>query len=205
MISEIKALREQQRKTKYYDDAYRAIKYVRYADDWLIGIYSPKEMAKEIRKRAEEYLRSELKLELSPEKTLITRPDREKVKFLGVFIKTSPKGRTVKYRSGHAKRVALSASGRGSLRLEAPIMEIMDKLAEDGFSEKGTYRAKARRDLLPRQEWEIVAYYNSVLRGILNYYSFVANMAKMSWVVLTLRTSLVHTLASRRRCSTKKV
>ncbi|MCW7552948.1 reverse transcriptase domain-containing protein [Endozoicomonas gorgoniicola] len=205
MVSKVRAMREQQRKTKYYDDAYRAIKYVRYADDWLLGIYGPKEMAKDIKKQAEEFLRHELKLELSPEKTLITRPDREKIMFLGTFIKTDPCGHIIKRKSGPAKRKTLARSGAGTIRLEAPIMDLMDKLVEDGFAQKGSYVGKARRELISRQEWEIVAYYNSVLRGILNYYSFVANRPRMSWIVLILQSSLIDTLASRRRCSFRQV
>ena len=72
-IRMIREVRKQRSETKYHDDTYRAVKYVRYADDWLIGIYGPKEMAKEIKKQAEEFLRQKLKLELSPEKN----PDHE--------------------------------------------------------------------------------------------------------------------------------
>ena len=204
-IKKIRALREQRRKLKFNDDGFRAIKYVRYADDWLLGIYGPKEMAKQVRDKAEDFLRTELKLELSPEKTLITRPDKEKIKFLGAYIKLSPKGWITKRKSGRAKRASLSNSGKGTVRLEAPITELMNKLVDDGFARKGSYVPKARRDLMSLDEWEIVRYYNSVVRGILNYYSFAVNRPNLGWIVYTLQKSLIHTLANRRRCSPKKV
>lgn len=81
----------------------------------------------------------------------------------------------------------------------------MGKLVEDGFAQKGSFKGKARRDLIPKQEWEIVMYYNSVLGGIMNYYSFAANRPRISWIVYTLQKSLMHTLASRRRCSIRQI
>jgi hypothetical protein len=48
------------------------ILYVRYADDWVIGIAGTHKFATEIRDKAKEYLKKELKLELSLEKTKIT-------------------------------------------------------------------------------------------------------------------------------------
>ena len=68
MIAKVRVLKECQRKTQCKDGEYRAIKYVRYADDWLIGIYGTKEMAKSVKDRAEKYLCDVLKLELSPRK-----------------------------------------------------------------------------------------------------------------------------------------
>ncbi|WP_448217218.1 group II intron reverse transcriptase/maturase [Endozoicomonas sp. 2B-B] len=136
---------------------------------------------------------------------MIARPDKAKVKFLGTYIKSDPKGHTSKHKSGHAKRATLARTGAGTIRLEAPIMELMGKLVEDGFAKKGSFKGKARRDLIPRQEWEIVMYYNSVLGEVLNYYSFAANRSKMSRMVYTLQRSLMHTLASSRRCSTRQV
>ena len=81
----------------------------------------------------------------------------------------------------------------------------MDKLVADGFAYTGSYKPKARRELLYRQEWELVTYYNSVLRGILNFYTFAANRARLGRVVFTLEKSLLLTLASRRKCSGKQV
>ena len=55
-----------------YDPAYRRLKYVRYADDFLLGFHGPESEAETIKGRIGDFLRDHLKLELSPEKTLIT-------------------------------------------------------------------------------------------------------------------------------------
>ncbi|WP_438453456.1 reverse transcriptase domain-containing protein, partial [Streptomyces asiaticus] len=54
------------------DPGYRRLRYVRYADDTLVGFAGPKAEAEEIKEHLAQFLRDDLKLELSPEKTLIT-------------------------------------------------------------------------------------------------------------------------------------
>jgi retron-type reverse transcriptase len=54
------------------DPRYRRLRYVRYADDTLLGFAGPRAEAEEIKQRLGQFLRDELRLELSKEKTLIT-------------------------------------------------------------------------------------------------------------------------------------
>lgn len=58
------------------------IEYVRYADDWVIGIAGQEWMAIEVKRKVGEYLRKKLKLELSDAKTKITEA-RKGFQFLG--------------------------------------------------------------------------------------------------------------------------
>src|SRR5580658_336540 len=53
------------------DPGYRRLHYCRYADDTLLGFAGPKAEAEEIKARLAAFLRDDLKLELSPGKTLI--------------------------------------------------------------------------------------------------------------------------------------
>ena len=65
------------------DPDYRRLRYVRYADDFLLGFAGPKNEAEAIRTEIAEFLNCKLKLTLSQEKTLITHARHEKAKFLG--------------------------------------------------------------------------------------------------------------------------
>ncbi|WP_249715212.1 reverse transcriptase/maturase family protein, partial [Rhizomonospora bruguierae] len=65
------------------DPGYRRLRYCRYADDHLLGFTGPKAEAEEIKQRLAEFLRDELKLELSQEKTLITHARTGAARFLG--------------------------------------------------------------------------------------------------------------------------
>lgn len=50
----------------------KKLKYVRYADDFLIGVNGSKNDCKKIKEQIKEFIGNELKMELSSEKTLIT-------------------------------------------------------------------------------------------------------------------------------------
>lgn len=68
------------------DPDYRRLRYVRYADDWLLGFNGPRAQAEEIKARLKEFLRDNLKLTLSEEKTLITHARTQAARFLGYEI-----------------------------------------------------------------------------------------------------------------------
>jgi hypothetical protein len=65
------------------DPGYWRLRYVRYCDDWLLGFAGPKHEAEQIKSRIAAFLREELKLELSPSKTLITHATSQAARFLG--------------------------------------------------------------------------------------------------------------------------
>src|SRR5438045_9739845 len=68
------------------DPGYRRLRYIRYADDHLLGFTGPKAEAEEIKRRLTEFLRDDLKLELSADKTLITHARTGAAKFLSYEI-----------------------------------------------------------------------------------------------------------------------
>src|SRR5579859_5986424 len=70
------------------DPGYRRLRYVRYADDTLLGFTGPKAEAEEIKRRLTQFLQDELKLELNQTKTLITHARTQRARFLGYEITT---------------------------------------------------------------------------------------------------------------------
>ena len=68
------------------DPGYRRLRYSRYADDHLLGFTGPKAEAEEIKDQLARFLRDELALELSPEKTLITHARTRAARYLGYEI-----------------------------------------------------------------------------------------------------------------------
>lgn len=69
-----------------HDPNFRRLWYTRYADDFLLGLVGTKAEAVEIKQKLAAFLRSELKLELSDEKTLVTHARDEMARFLGYEI-----------------------------------------------------------------------------------------------------------------------
>lgn len=83
------------------DPNYRRVLYVRYADDFLIGVIGNKADAEQIKTAVSEFLKQELNLTMSPEKTLITH-GHDKARFLGYDI-TISKNQAVKKDKGRRK------------------------------------------------------------------------------------------------------
>jgi hypothetical protein len=85
----VRSLRKQHRDLPSVDPQdpdHRRLRYVRYADDTLLGFTGPRAEAEEIKQRLAAFLRDDLKLELSHDKTLITHARTEAARFLGYKI-----------------------------------------------------------------------------------------------------------------------
>ena len=69
------------------DPGYRRLRYIRYADDHILGFTGPKAEAEQIKARLAAFLRETLGLELNQQKTLITHARSQPARFLGYHIK----------------------------------------------------------------------------------------------------------------------
>jgi Reverse transcriptase (RNA-dependent DNA polymerase) len=107
------------------DPGYRRLRYVRYADDTLLGFTGPRAEAEQIKQRLAAFLRDDLKLELSEDKTPISHARTEAARFLGYEI-------TVAHNN------SLIIGGRrvvnGSIRLRVPTTVINAPRAPGTFS-----------------------------------------------------------------------
>jgi len=170
------------------------IRYIRYADDWMISIIGDKALAEEMKAQASIFLKQELKLSLSLEKTHIRHAGTETAKFLGTSIKMS-KGRL---RKGILKGTpSIRRSGVGKPVLKVPIKSVLESLAENGFCCRDKYEPKHRTEWQNMEDWEIVNRYNAVFRGIYNYYCFAANKYEMDRVMYILHHSCAKTLCAK--------
>src|SRR5258708_2410221 len=202
--STYKALKQKQLKTEAtdpQDPGYKRLYYVRYADDFLVGIHGSKADAEEIRGKLEVFLRNELQLELSPEKTLITN-SKERVRFLGYDIKRWKGSR--KFRFHTRQGVKTQRTGSYHLNLLMPADKTL-KFAQE-YAETNRWQGKHRSKLLNLSELEILMTYNAEVRGFLGYYSLADNLTDVAGKVLWItQTSFFCTLAGKRQCSIKKV
>ena len=162
------------------DPNYRRVLYVRYADDFLIGVIGNKADAEQIKTAVSEFLKQELNLTMSPEKTLITH-GHDKARFLGYDI-TISKNQAVKKTKGGVKR---AYNGRVVLLL--PKEKWMGKLQEyralniqkDGTG-KEIWMPVARNGLQNKEPIEILAQFNGEIRGIYNYYRLARNVSVLN-------------------------
>ena len=199
-LDKANALTKQLRQTSSidrFDPDYRRLRYVRYADDFLLGFVGTKEEAEVIRDRLAEFLGQELKLTLSMEKTLVTHATNDKANFLGYEVTVTKDNSFVSPTNG--KRMT-----NGCIRFMMPKSVVQKYRSE--YSRNG--KVVHRTELLNDDEYTIVQRYQSVLRGIYNYYCMATNVGRpnrMGFIKLILETSLTKTLACKRKCRVSEI
>ena len=188
------------------DPDFKRIFYVRYADDWVILVCGSFKDAIEIRKNVSRKLNT-LGLTLSIEKTRITPLRKSRSKFLGVefFVRptTDEHGKPTKT----IKRGETSIKQRFTPRLilHAPIKELLVKLIKFGFTRRtrlGEFIPTGKSNCVPMTYAQILNYYNSKIRGILNYYSCCHNRMRLWSIVRFLRYSCALSLAKKFKLKT---
>jgi group II intron reverse transcriptase/maturase len=78
LVGKIRAIEKERVQIPYGEDMdsnYRRLKYVRYADDFLIGVIGSLDDSRRIKEDVKNFLNDKLMLELSEEKTLITHSE----------------------------------------------------------------------------------------------------------------------------------
>ncbi len=200
-----KALRNELHKTPASDPQdpdYRRLRYVRYADDFLIGINGSKADAIQLKSWLQAYLQEELGLELSAEKTLITNA-KKRVRFLGYDIQRWQTNRVLKFRNARYGAMRKRTTSY-QLKLSLPRDRIQQFARTYGTAEN--WKANHRPRLLHHSELEILMIYNTEVRGFLNYYALADNLSYVAANLLWLTTnSFLKTLANKRKCSVNKV
>ena len=176
----VRQLRKQQRSLPSgdpQDPDYRRLRYARYADDQLFGFAGPKAEAEQIKARLTTFLRDDLKLELSQEKTLITHARTGAAKFLGYEI-------TVQH-ANHRRSI------NGAVGLRVPTEVIKAKCAP--YRKLG--KPEARTRLVNEDDHAIVETYGAEYRGLINYYLLAGDVWRLNRVHWVMQTSLLKTLA----------
>ena len=188
------------------DADFRRLQYVRYADDFIIGIIGTKEDARTIKQEISAYIASQLKLELSDEKTLVTKAT-DRAKFLGFEIRVTPQSNlTKKTKSGTKAR-----NFSGHVMLEVPTSVIQKKLLELGamkievHNRTESWTPIHRGNLVRRTDLSILDQYNGEVRGFCNYYSIANNRSKLHKFRYIMEYSFYKTLACKYRTSKRKI
>lgn len=191
----VRALRKQQRgmpSRDPNDPGYRRLRYSRYADDVLLGFIGPRREAEEIKQRLTQFLRDDLALELSEEKTLITHGRTQAAAFLGYEIVTMHNDRKV---------TRGTRSINGIIRLRVPKATIKAKCAP--YMKRG--KPERRPQLLNEDDYTIVDTYGAEYRGIVQYYLLAGDVYRLNRLQWVMQTSLLKTLAGKHRSTVTKM
>lgn len=186
------------------DETYQKLTYVRYADDWIVGIIGSKDFAEAIREQIRVFLLEHLNLTLSPEKSHISHLSQEGAHFLGFQIKCGQagtySGRSIaKNMFGGSKRTV-----GWQPRLFVPMDNVIKRLSEKNFCTSTGFPLKKKGWIVYDDE-VIISRYNSVLRGLRNYYAPADNLGtSMNRINYIMKYSCAHTLAAKHRTRISK-
>lgn len=180
------------------DSNFTRVKYVRYADDFVIEVIGSKEMAESIKEDVATFLKEKLSLELNQEKTLITNLGNEKANFLGYeFTKAYCNTKMGKDKQGNRKRTV-----NGQIQLLVPHKVISQKVREfTQYGESFVFKPRLKLPVL-----DIINEYNAEIRGLYNYYCLATNVSQRLYKFKYYHYfSMVHTIARKENISVKKV
>ncbi len=195
-IQEANELHKQARHLPVYDpndSGYRRLRYIRYADDFLLGFNGPRKEAEQIKHQLGEFLGTSLNLELSQPKTLITHARSEAARFLGYDIVVL---------HNDAKHNQRGRAINGGIGLKVPAEVVSEKCALYMRNGKPIHLKGRTSDSV----FSIVSQYQQEFRGVAEYYQLAYNRStrfvRLKWI---MERSLTKTLANKLRTRVPKV
>ena len=166
------------------DPDFRRLKYVRYADDTLLGFSGPRSEAEEIKRRISAFLRDALRLELSAEKTLITHARTRAARFLGFEV--------VALAADHKHDCRGQRCINGAVRLKVPKDVIVAQCRPYMRKDKAVHRP----DRLVDDDCSIVKQYQAAYGGVVQYYRRAMHAHCLRSVSRVMHTSLLGALTN---------
>jgi hypothetical protein len=175
-------------------------RYIRYADNWIIGLTGSVELAEKIKLDTLKFINNELKLDLTLDKTRITNLLHDKAKFLGFYIMIN-KVKESNYDNGRIRKTNIA---NNNMWLLVPVDLLLQKLADKGFLKN--YKLGHRIVPNAKTSWiyldhrSIIQQYNIIIQGLLNYYNIATNRYIFHLIInFILRHSCAKTLARKFR------
>jgi len=203
-LDEVHRLIKERRQHPYMDTDdpdYRRLKYVRYADDFILGFAGSQAEAAEIKDTIGQFLKQHLNLTLSEEKTLITQARKDRALFLGYNISTL-QSNTKLYNDAPSDKIRYKRrSINGSTRLGVPYGLVQEKAKR--FMERG--KPIHRVELLQRTVAEIISQYQTEFRGVVEYYKYAEDVHVLGSLKYVMEQSLTKTLAHKLKLTVSKV
>jgi len=187
----------------FHDSGYKRLTYIRYADDYLIGVIGTKEDCRQIIETVRNFVQVQLCLQVSEEKSGL-RHSTEETRFLGYDITTYPAGKAVKMKINGT--YVTKRLGAGQIQLKVPMDKMMQFCKKNDYGNYASFEAKARPKLFNLMDTQILTIYNAEIRGFAYYYVLSQGAIRaMNKLYSVCFKSLTRTLAQKHRCSKREI
>ena len=202
LLRQVKHWTSELHKVPFSPNTDKVMKYIRYADDFIIGVKGDKADCEQIKHQLSEFISHSLKMELSDEKTLITHSNQY-ARFLGYDIRVR-REQKLKPCGNHLARTL-----NNTLELNVPLADkIMPFLFDKAIirqTNDGKIEPTARKYLYRCTDFEIISAYNSELRGICNFYGLASNFTRLDYFAYLMEYSCLKTLAGKHDSTSRKM
>lgn len=188
----------------YHDSSYLRVKFLRYADDVMVGVIGPKALTEQVKEDIATFLQEKLKLELNEKKTRLIHLPTERARFLGYDFKAATarlRRRNLRRKGSPHNVVQTVKTNVGNIKLLVPLRELSKKL--DPYLRNG--KPKCRAELIGQSVESLIAQYNAVIRGWYNYYQLAENVSALNYARYVLHYSLAQTLARKEKLTVRQV
>jgi group II intron reverse transcriptase/maturase len=185
------------------DPNYLKLEYVRFADDFLVGIMGSKKLALKVRHLITKFLKIRLKLTLNLEKTKISRTKTEHIPFLGYLISYGPKKMHTVTRRYAGKLKTIKRLSGGNIRLLVDMNKVINKLFLKKFCDfKG--RPIPNFHYFHNPQSFTVTRVSAVIRGLANYYHLAnSKVSCIQRITYIIQHSLAKLFAAKFRLGTR--
>lgn len=190
------------------DNGYKRLFYIRYADDFLIGVIGSKKDAIAVKEKVGKFIAENLHLDMSDEKTLITHGG-DFAHFLGFDVTINNSQMQRKTAKGFTRR-----SNLGKVLLYVPKEKWLNRLFSYGALEihhdedngnKEIWKPVRRTEFMNLDDFEIVTRFNSEIRGLYNYYRIANNVSVLNNFYYVERYSMLKTFAGKYRTHISRI
>nr|YP_010516708.1 putative reverse transcriptase [Haslea provincialis]UXN44251.1 putative reverse transcriptase [Haslea provincialis] len=179
---------------------YLRLHYVRYADEFIMGLDGPKKYCELIALECKTFLLKRLNLTLDFKKTEITHSQTDSVLFLGYQVH---KAKLSKNKTAINPQ-DIKTGNVTSTVLDAPINRVVEKLVTKGYANLNGSPTRNGR-FINHQLFDIIEHYKMVERSILQYYNLANNYGRVSVRIhYILKYSCALTIASKMKLKTLK-
>lgn len=193
------------------NEKYTRLHYVRYADDFVIGVEGSYEQAKSILDKVTNFVEDRLSLKFNPDKG-ITKYTNAPVKFLGYSI-AAPHLKGINKPIENITLGGKNIMRRKKIRIRVfmDLQKVLKRMEARGIIRKRTshknrseqvFRGRYIGNLINLDHADIIRHYNSIIRGIYNYYDFTGNRNDVLYSIWLVKESCALTLAMKYKVGT---
>ena len=189
------------------ESTFKSLQYVRYADDFIIGVIGSRRDAEAIKNDLSQFLREKMCLTMSAEKSVITNTSK-RARFLGYDITVS-RNQNIKRRKDGIRQRAY----KGAVRLYVPHGKWKSKLLEyEAISIRKNiasgyeyWKIMHRGKLINFTDIDILRKYNAEVRGLYNFYSIACNASTLNRFSSVMKYSMLKTFGAKYRTQVAKI